>query len=392
MQLDRRRRKTLEGSARTEHLSDREWMQQGVQTPGGSAGCYDDFMTDGNKTLEPVRWGVLGASHFALSATLPAMQKAPLVKLCALASRSLSKAQQAASSMGVARAYGSYEELIADPEVEAIYNPLPNHLHVPWSINAAQAGKHVLCEKPIAMNAAEAQELLKVQEQTGVWIAEAFMVRHHPQWDKVVELIESGRIGQVRAVQTAFSYSNSDHDNIRNQKAFGGGALYDVGCYAINTARLAFSAEPQRVAAVCDRDPETGCDRLTSAILDFGVGQATFVVGTQHVPYQRVHVFGTRGHIEVEIPFNAPNDRPCKVFVDDGSVGAPDFTVQETSDDRAETVALPIANHYTLQAQAFSEAIRTSRPPRNDLRGAVANMRVIDAIFRATESQRWETV
>jgi predicted dehydrogenase len=341
---------------------------------------------------KPVVWGVLGASHFALMAAIPAMQLAPLVDLRALGSRSLDKAKQAAASANVPRAYGSYEELVNDPEIEAIYNPLPNNLHVSWSIKAARAGKHVLCEKPIAMNAAEAEELAKVQRETGKLIAEAFMVRYHPQWELVVSLIQSGRIGKVRAVQTAFSYNNSDLDNIRNQKAVGGGALYDIGGYAINTARLIFGAEPKRVVGVCDVDAKSGCDCLTSAILDFGVGQANFVVGTQHVPYQRVQIFGTLGHIEVEIPFNAPHDRGCKIYVDDGFVGAPDFTVKQTSDDRAELFTTPAANHYTVQWQSFSEAIRAGKPVKNDMQSAVANMRVIDAVFRSAESQRWESV
>jgi predicted dehydrogenase len=343
----------------------------------------------GNK---PVVWGVLGASHFALMASIPAMQQAPLVDLRALASRSLDKAKAAAASANVARAYGSYEELVSDPEIEAIYNPLPNNLHVSWSIKAARAGKHVLCEKPIAMNADEAEELAKVQRETGKLVAEAYMVRYHPQWDAVVELIQSGRIGKVRAVQTAFSYTNTDLGNIRNQKDVGGGALYDIGGYAINTARLIFGSEPQRVAGVCERDPNSGCDALTSALLDFGNGQASFVVGTQHVPYQRVHVYGTKGHIEVEIPFNAPYDRPCKVYVDEGFEGGPDFTVKQSSDERRELLPLPAANQYTRQWQAFSEAIRDGRPIHNDIQSAVANMRVIDAIFRAAESQRWERV
>ena len=340
----------------------------------------------------PVAWGVLGASHFALMAAIPAMQKAPLVEVRALASRSLEKAEQAARSVNVARAYGSYDELLADPEIEAIYNPLPNNLHVPWSIKAAQAGKHVLCEKPIALSAAEAEQLLRVQQQTGKLIAEAFMVRYHPQWERVVELVRSGRIGTLRAVQTAFSYDNGDLGNIRNQRDAGGGALYDIGGYAINTARLLFGCEPVRVVGMCELDPRSGCDRLSSAILDFGIGQATFMVGTQHVPYQRVHVFGSKGHIELEIPFNAPHDRPCKVRLDDGFVGAADFSVAHSSDDRAETLSLPSANHYTLQWQAFSEAIRSGKPVHNDMPSAVANMRVLDAVFRSAESQRWENV
>ena len=341
---------------------------------------------------KPVVWGVLGASHFALMAAIPAMQQAPLVELRALASRSLDKAKQAAERVNVPRAYGSYDELLADPEIEAIYNPLPNNLHVPWSIKAARAGKHVLCEKPIAMNAQKAEELAQVQRETGKLIAEAFMVRYHPQWELVVELIQSGRIGKLRAVQTAFSYSNSDLDNIRNQKDVGGGALYDIGGYAINTARLIFGAEPKRVVGVCDVDAKSGCDCLTSAILDFGVGQASFVVGTQHVPYQRVQIFGTSGHIEVEIPFNAPHDRGCKIYVDAGSVGAPDFTVKQTSTERAELVTTQAANQYAVQWQAFSAAIRSGKSVKNDMQSAVANMRVIDAVFRSAASQRWEPI
>ncbi len=339
-----------------------------------------------------VRWGVLGASHFALMAAIPAMQKAPLIEVRALASRSLAKARQAADSVGIPVAYGSYEELIADPEIDAIYNPLPNNLHVPWSIKAARAGKHVLCEKPIALTAGEAAELAAVQRETGKLIAEAFMVSYHPQWEAAVAAIESGRIGKVRAVQTAFSYTNTDLQNIRNQKEVGGGAIYDIGGYAVATARLIFGAEPTRVVSVCDVDPESGCDRLSSALLDFPGGQAMFVVGTQHVPYQRVHAFGTKGHLELEIPFNAPHDRPCKVLVDDGFVGAPDFTVAQSSDDRQELIEVPVANHYTLQGQRFSEAIRSGKPVRNDMTSAVANMKVLDALFRSSSSGRWEAV
>ena len=204
--------------------------------------------------------------------------------------------------------------------------------------------------------------------------------------------VVGGRIGEVRAVQTVFSYSNSDTANIRNQKESGGGALLDVGCYAINIARLVFAREPRRVAAVCERDPASGCDRLTSALLDFDGGQATFIVGTQQVRYQSVHVFGTRGHIEVEIPFNAPADRACELRVDDGVAVTPNFTVSQTSRERAERVALPAANHYTAQWIAFSAAIRGGPPVRNDMQSAVANMRVIAAVFRAAESRRWEEV
>jgi len=338
----------------------------------------------------PVRWGVLGVSHFARVAAMPALKKAPLAQLRALASRSLDKAQRAAAELDGVRAYGSYEELLADPELDAIYISLPNALHVPWSIAAARAGKHVLCEKPLALSRAEAEQLADVAHETGKLVAEGFMVRYHPQWLAVAELIRSGRIGELRAVQTAFSYSNTDLEDIRNRQDSGGGALLDIGCYAVNTARLIFAREPQRVIGVAERDPRSGCDRLTSAILDFGTGQASFVIGTQHVPYQRVHVFGTRGHLELEIPFNAPHDRPCPVYIDEGFVGAPDFTVQTSSDERAELVPVAAANHFALQWQAVSAAIRSGFALPNDMQSAVANARVLDAILRSTTSERWE--
>lgn len=341
---------------------------------------------------EPVVWGILGASHFARMAAIPGMLQAPLVSVRALASRSLDKAEQAAAANGVPQAYGSYEALLADPEIEAVYNPLPNHLHVEWSLAALRAGKHVLCEKPIALDAAETAELARVSQETGKLVGEGFMVHYHPQWELVTSLIASGRIGQPRAVQTAFSYTNHDLGDIRNRKELGGGALYDIGVYALTTARLVFGCEPRRVAAISDIDPASGCDRLTSALLDFGVGQATFIVGTQHVPYQRVHVFGTRGHIEIPIPFNAPYDRGCKVYVDEGCLGAPDFTVAVDSDDRREVHTLPAANHYVQQWQHFSAAVRGGPPLRYDIQSSVNNMRVVDALRRAVETRRWEEV
>jgi predicted dehydrogenase len=344
-------------------------------------------------TIEtPVVWGILGASHFAQMAAIPGMLQASMVDVRALASRSLDKAKQAAATSGVPQAYGSYEELLADPEIEAIYNPLPNHLHVEWSIAALRAGKHVLCEKPIALDAAQVTELARVSAETGKLVAEGFMVHYHPQWQLVESLIASGRIGTPRAVQTAFSYTNHDPTNIRNRKETGGGALYDIGVYAITTARLIFGAEPLRVTAVSDIDPVSGCDRLTSALLDFGIGQANFVVGTQHVPYQRVHVFGSRGHIEMPIPFNAPYDRGCKVYVDEGFVGAPNFTVAQDSDDRREVHVLPAANHYVEQWQQFSQAIRGGTPIRYGIQSSVNNIRVVDALVRAAQSRHWEDV
>jgi predicted dehydrogenase len=336
--------------------------------------------------LAPVRWGVLGASRFALKVSLPSMKRGPLTQLAALASRDVAKARAAAEPLGIpkAKAYGSYHELLADPDIDAIYNPLPNNLHVEWTARAARAGKHVLCEKPIALTAAEAETLAAVARETGKLIAEAFMVRHHPQWQQAKAWVQAGRIGDLVAVQTAFAYFNRDAGNIRNNKDVGGGALYDIGCYALNTGRFLFGREPTRAVALVERDPDFGTDRLTSALIDFGGAHLTFTVSTQAVPYQRVNVLGGKGRIEVEIPFNAPADHPCRIFLDDGS---------KLGGASAAATTFPAADQYHLQSEAFSRAIRTGATSvENSIDVAVGNMRVIDALFRSADSGRWEKV
>ena len=330
-----------------------------------------------------VRWGVLGVANIAVKQVIPAMQQGSWSEVTAIASRDLAKANQAAEKLGIRKAYGSYEELLADEEVEAIYNPLPNHLHAPWTIKAAEAGKHVLCEKPISLNAREAETLLGVRDRTGVKIQEAFMVLTHPQWLRVRELIKSGRIGDLRSVNGLFSYFNRDPHNVRNQRGIGGGALMDIGCYPITLSRFLFGAEPQRVLGLIETDPELGIDRLTSAILDFNSGQSTFTCSTQLVPHQRMQCFGTTGQIEVEIPFNAPADRPARIFISDG----PEF-----AGGRKETMEFPHCNQYTIQGDRFSQSIRDMTPQPIPLEEAVKNMTVIDAVFRSAESGRWETL
>jgi predicted dehydrogenase len=334
-------------------------------------------------SLAPVRWGVLGTSRFALNVSLPGMKKGALTALHAIASRDLAKATAGAEALGIPKAYGSYEELLGDQEIEAVYNPLPNHMHVEWTARAARAGKHVLCEKPIALGADEAETLVAVQKETGKIISEAFMVRSHPQWHQAKAWVQSGRIGDLVSVQTAFSYFNRDATNIRNRKEVGGGALYDIGCYAVNTSRYLFGREPKRAIALIERDPEFGTDRLSSGLLDFGGAHLTFSCSTQAVPYQRVNAFGTKGRIEIEIPFNAPANQPCKIFLDDGS------TLNCSS---AQITVFPIVDQYTLQGEAFSRAIRTGGPVDNSIEIAIGNMRVIDALFRSAQSGRWETV
>jgi predicted dehydrogenase len=333
--------------------------------------------------MEPVRFGIISTANIGIAKVIPGMQKSRHCRIDAIASRDLGRARAAAEALGIPKAYGSYAELLADPEIEAVYNPLPNHLHVPISIEAAAAGKHVLCEKPIALSAEEAAKLIEAREHAGVLIQEAFMVRAHPQWRRARELVRSGRIGDLRVVQGSFSYMNLDPANVRNQAAIGGGGLYDIGVYPIVTSRFLFEAEPTRVAAQIERDPDFKTDRLSSALLAFPTGQALFVCSTQLVPYQRMQIFGGKGRIEIEIPFNAPPDRPCRIFVDDGS---------QLGDASAETETFELTDQYGLQGDVFARAIREGAPLEFPLEDAVSNMRVVDAIFRAAESGRWESV
>jgi predicted dehydrogenase len=332
--------------------------------------------------MKKVVWGVLSTARIGIDHVLPAMRASSLVDLRAIASRSLASAQRAASALDIPRAYGSYEELIADPDIEAIYNPLPNHLHVPLTLQAAAAGKHVLCEKPIALSAEEAGALRAAAGR--VRIEEAFMVRHHPQWQRVRELVRAGRIGTLRAVQVFFSYFNDDPGNIRNQAAIGGGALYDIGCYAILCGRYLFEGEPRRGIALVDRDPALAIDRTTSALLDFGAGrQLAFTVSTQSCRHQRVQAVGTAGRIEVSIPFNAPRGGAMTIAVDDsGALDGSGVTSE----------VMPAADQYRLQAEAFSRLVRGEAAPSWGVDDAVAQMRVIDALGRSEQSGRWETV
>src|SRR2546427_9540186 len=309
------------------------------------------------------------------------MQKGEWSEIAAIASRDLKKARDAAKKLGIPKAYGSYEELLADNEIEAIYNPLPNHLHVPWSIRAAEAGKSVLCEKPLSLTVAEARTLLEVRERCGVKIGEAFMVKTHPQWLRTQELIHKGVIGELRATVGAFSYFNRDPANVRNKAEWGGGGLMDIGCYPITMSRFIFGEEPTAVAGLIERDPEFKTDRLSSAILEFPSGQSVFTCGTQAVPYQRMQFLGTKGRIEIKIPFNAPNDRPCEIFVDDG---------RDVLGSGAMTEVIPTCNQYTVQGDAFSRAIREGSEVPVPLEDAIANMAVIEAVFRAAGAGKGE--
>jgi predicted dehydrogenase len=330
-----------------------------------------------------VKWGVLGVASIAVRKVIPGMQAGEWSEIAAIASRDLAKGQAAAQKLGIAKAYGSYQELLADTDIEAVYIPLPNHLHVPWSIKAAEAGKHVLCEKPLSLSVAEAKTLLPVRDRMGVKIGEAFMVKTHPQWLRTRELIRSGRIGELKAIMGAFSYFNRDAANVRNVVEWGGGGMMDIGCYPIATSRFIWGEEPARVSGLVERDPEFKTDRLASAILDFPSGQATFVCSTQMVPYQRMQFFGTKGRIEIEIPFNAPPDRETRVFIDDGKdVFGSGITIE----------TFPICDQYTIQGDAFSRAIREGGEVPSPLEDAIKNMALIEAVLRSAQSGRWEEV
>jgi predicted dehydrogenase len=331
---------------------------------------------------DKLRWGVLSTANIGLKKVIPGMQKGRLTTIAAIASRDLGKARGAAKAVDIPTAYGSYEELLADPDIDAIYNPLPNQFHVPWTIRAAEAGKHVLCEKPLSLTVAEAETLLEVRARTGVKIGEAFMIRSYPQWLRLRELLDERRIGELRSIAGVFSYFNNDPANIRNQVEAGGGALMDIGCYLIHASRYAFGQQPARVVGLIDRDPTTHVDRLTSAILDFPGGQSIFTCSTQMVPYQRIHFFGTTGRIEIEIPFNAPPDRPTRLFIDaTGDLFGGGITTEE----------FPTCDQYTLQGDAFSKAVMDNTEVPVSLEDAIGNMAVIEGVFKSAASGQWET-
>ncbi len=326
--------------------------------------------------MNKVRWGVLSTSNFAQTKVIPAMLKAEHTELVALASRDLAKAQAAAAKFGLPKAYGSYEELLADPDIDVIYNPMPNHQHVPWTIKALEAGKHVLCEKPIGLSSAEAQALLEASRHfPHLKVMEAFMYRFHPQWVRAKQIVQEGGIGELRTIQSFFSYFNRDGNNIRNKADIGGGGMMDIGCYNVSFSRFIFDAEPKRVIGIIDRDPEFQTDRIASGIMDFGTGTATFTCSTQLTSYQRANIFGTEGRVEIEIPVNAPPDKPCRIWYQRGT------DIQEISFD--------ICDQYVLETDAVSMAVLNNTPVPTPLEDAVANMKVIEAVVESGQSGNW---
>lgn len=327
--------------------------------------------------MDRVRWGVLSTATIGTTKVIPAMQLAEHVHIAAIASRNRDRAEQVARGLGIDRAHDSYEALLADPDIDAVYIPLPNHLHVAWSIKALEAGKHVLCEKPIGLSVAEAEKLRAAgTKHPQLKLMEAFMYRHHPQWVKAKELVDGGAIGTLKTIQSFFSYNNADPNDIRNQADIGGGGLMDIGCYPISASRFIFGDEPTRVAASIEFDPTFRTDTYGSAVLEFDAGTSAFTYGTLLEPYQRVNIFGTQGRVEVMIPFNAPPDRPCLVNLQ--------------QNDLVQEIKLETADQYEIQGELMSQAILEDTPVPTPFDDAVANMRVIERCFAASREGAWQ--
>ena len=326
--------------------------------------------------MKKLNWGILSTAKIGIEKVIPAMQQGKLSEIVAIASRTHESAREAAKNLKIPKAFGSYQDLLDDTSIDAVYIPLPNHMHVPWTIKALAANKHVLCEKPIALTATEAKELLKETEKfPHLKVMEAFMYRHHPQWIRALELINGGGIGMVKTVHSFFSYYNDDPENIRNMVDIGGGGLMDIGCYCISLARLIFDEEPQRVFGKIEYDPGFETDRICSGILDFGQGTSTFTCSTQLVPYQRVNVFGTKGRIEIEIPFNAPPDKPCKMLFQNNEI--------------IEEIEIKICDQYTIQGDLFSLAVLKNEKVPTPIEDAVENMKVLEAVIQSAEKEEW---
>ena len=326
--------------------------------------------------MAKLRFGILSTARIGTEKVIPAMQQAERCQVDAICSRDAAKAEQAAGELGIARHYGSYEELLADPDVDAVYNPLPNHLHVPWSIAALEAGKHVLCEKPIGLSSDEGRQLVEAAaKHPELKVMEAFMYRHHPQWQRARQLVDEGAIGKLRTIQSFFSYYNDDGDDIRNNADIGGGGMMDIGCYPISLSRFIHGQMPTRVMALADIHPEFKTDVLSSAIMEFQSGTSTFTCSTMLAKYQRVNIFGDTGRIEIEIPFNAPPDRPCKMWLQQG--------------DSIDEIELPVCDQYTIQGDLFAQAVQDDTDVPTPLSDAIENMQVIEALMASATSGNW---
>lgn len=324
-----------------------------------------------------VKWGVLSTAKIGREKVITAIQASKFSQVVGIGSENTDFAKAIADQHEIEKIYDSYEKILEDPEIEVVYIPLPNHLHVEWAVKALEAGKHVLCEKPIGMNAEDAEKLAEVASRfPNLKIMEAFMYRFHPQWLKVKSLISDGVIGKVKTINSFFSYYNIDPENIRNKADIGGGALMDIGCYCISFPRFIYNSEPNRLISSMDIDPVMKTDRITSGILDFSDGKsASFTCSTQLIPYQRTNIFGKNGRIEIEFPVNAPNDRITHIWL--------------CTKENSETFVIEPVDQYTLQADYLSQAVLSDTPIEFTLTDSVNNMKVIDAMVESAELNKW---
>jgi len=324
--------------------------------------------------MKKIRWGILSTAKIGREKVIPALQKSQYCSVDAICSRELEQAQKTATLLNIKKAYASYDELLNDREIDAVYIPLPNHMHIEWTIKAMKAGKHVLCEKPIGLSSAEADKLLKASlDFPHLKVMEAFMYRYHPQWVYAKKLVDEKKIGQLKTMQSFFTYYNIDPKNIRNRIEVGGGAMMDIGCYCVSFSRFLFGEEPKSVMGLVERDPVMQTDRMSSGILDFTDGHATFTCSTQLMPHQRVNILGTEGRIEIEIPVNIPPDQKAKITL---------FTKGGN-----EEIFFDAIDQYTIQADQFAQAIINDTPVPFGLEDAVNNMKVIEAVFESAKKK-----
>ena len=328
--------------------------------------------------MEKLKIGVLGVSNHLIKRIVLPLRQTQHCYIEAIASRDISKAKECAETFNINKAYGDYQELLDDASIDMVYIPLPNHMHLEWIEKAAIAGKHILCEKPIALDAEQAQESMDICSRHNVKLMEAFMYKFHPQWIYAKDVVKTKQIGDIKYINSSFAYNNPAPNNIRNIKEYGGGAVMDIGCYAISVPRFILDTEPQKVMGIQVEHDRFGTDILSSAIMDFNGVHSTFNVSTLSHPNQYVEIVGTAGRIRVEIPFNTYVDTKAQILISTGQ------------GDRI--LDFDICDQYGLMFDAFAQAIKNDKPVPHHPQDAINNMKVIDAVFKSSQSGKWENV
>lgn len=326
------------------------------------------------------RWGILSTANIGINQVIPAICASENGVAHAIASRDLAKARHVADRFGMKHAFGSYDELLACDEIDGIYIPLPTSQHVEWTLKAAKAGKHVLCEKPIALKTAEIDALIAARDQYGVVISEAFMVYYHPQWIKLRELLHEGVIGHLRRVEGVFTYFNNDPANMRNQLSLGGGGLPDIGVYPVVTTRMSTGLEPKRIRAQIEFDPTFKTDRYASVEAQFDGFDLHFYVATQMAYRQSMIFHGDKGYIEVHAPFNPLKYDHARI------------SVHNVTRDTTTTYSFQNINQYQLQAETFVRKARGAPVSVFSLENSKGNQHFIDMVYEAGKKGNWTEV